>query len=126
MHGNRKYTCKKCLGSGICLHNRNRYHCQDCLGAKCCPHGKAKSGCRACRFQIAKEKITLNETVAGGATVLPSSSSSNSMSSTVFEASRDFNDLGGYHTGLASSLTENHLGEINQLSGSDYDRYNLF
>lgn len=47
-HGKRKYACKDCHGSSICIHDRLRYTCKECHGGGICIHDRRKISCKEC------------------------------------------------------------------------------
>ena len=47
-HGNEKYRCIKCGGSGICIHKLRKEYCINCKGSQLCIHNKEKRYCNAC------------------------------------------------------------------------------
>ena len=64
-HRSYKWSCKKCGGTGFCIHNkpscndcgytgkcihqRRHYTCHECKGGWICKHDKHKSNCKECK-----------------------------------------------------------------------------
>ena len=63
VHNRRRCFCKECGGSQICIHNRQRCFCKECGGSQICIHNKQKSSCKKCRTasSITEEGTNPNE-----------------------------------------------------------------